>query len=383
MNKKQVITDKVKLRLLRVELKVEKQKLLEAIQFNESLISSIGDGVIIVNEYGIIARVNDSALKMLGYRRKELIKTWLPKVLPSKDKDGNDIPIAERPAVKALLSGLPTNEITSYIRKDGSLFPVSGTAAPFLFNSKPRGAIIVFRDFSIEQAVNRAKDEFVSLASHQLRTPLTSIMLYTQMIKDDENNNLNEELSGHLSKIGASTISMMELVGDFLNIAKLELGHIELNQNEADLLTIIDRQLDNIEAVIYDNKVKLEYTKPNKPFFLETDVQLLGEVMHNLFTNSIRYRSSQNPKLKVRVANKKDFYHISVEDNGIGIPEASKDRIFERLFRADNAKEVHSEGTGLGLYLVKKIVETLGGKIWFESKENIGTTFFVDIPKRN
>lgn len=357
------------------------EKLLAAEKLNDALINSIGDGVIVVDEYGVIQEVNGSALRMLGYDRKDMLGEWLQKALPSKDKEGKDIPPIDRPAVRSLVSGRPFTGINTYVRKDGSNFPVSGTAAPFIIDGKPKGSIIVFRDVSRDMAVEKAKDEFVSLASHQLRTPLTSIRMYAQMLRAEEKG-LSGEHKHYIRKIEGATISMLELVDDFLSVSKLELGKLELNSQPVDLTQLIAEQIGKLQNIADDNGIVITYRSRAKSPITKTDGRLLSEVLYNLLTNAIRYRRPDRPRISITLTDKADDLVLAVKDNGIGIPEGVRDKVFERLYRADNAKESHSEGTGLGLYLVHKIMQALGGRITFKSRLSEGTTFFVHIPKR-
>jgi len=362
------------------KLKGAEQRLADSQHLHNALIESIGDGLIIVNEYGVINEINKAALDMLGYDREEMIGEWLPRALPSKDKDGNDLPPTERPSLKSLITGHPETAITTYTRKDGSNFPVSGTAAPLMVEGKPKGSIIVFRDFSREVLVERAKNEFVSLASHQLRTPITSILLYIGLIKYDEKG-LSAEIKDYLKRIEMSAQSMQQLVGDFLNISSLELGGVEARPIPIDLIELINDQISEIIGLAADAGVKISFSEPKEPATVSTDPALLGQAIHNIMTNAIRYKATSAAEIKIKIKKQPQNYVITVADNGIGIPEDSQHKIFQRLYRADNAVKQHTQGTGLGLYLVKKIVETLGGKIWFESQENVGTTFFIQLPK--
>ena len=373
--KKNTSKDQLAKELIALQIRLDRSE-----NLNRALVSSIGDGLIIVDEYGIIVEINSVALHMLGYRRAELIGQWLPRALPSKDKEGNDLPATERPLLKALLSGNPSSAITTYIRKEGSRFQASGTAAPFVLNGKPTGAIVVFRDYSHEMKVERAKDEFISIASHQLRTPLTSIMLYLELIKYEEAT-INEEVKGYLSKVEKSANSMQQLIGDFLNISKLELGRLEVNLIPISLSELIQNILGDLVALTDINKVAVKFKIPKFTTVIHTDPGLLSQAIHNLITNSVRYKNKHSPKIDISIIKQHSDFILGISDNGIGIPEAAKHKIFQRLFRADNAVDHQAEGTGLGLYLVKSIVETLGGEIWFESQENKGTTFFIKLPQ--
>lgn len=364
------------------KLKVAEDKLKESTIFNQALISSIGDGVIVVNEYGIITEVNQTALDLLGYEKNELLNEWLPRALPAKDKDGNEMPTSERPVLKSLITGDATTAVSTYTKKDGTPFHVYGTAAPFMIKGKPKGAVIIFRDFTHEMQVENAKDEFVSLASHQLRTPLTSILLYIGLIKYEENS-LNSEVKDYLKKIETSAANMQQLIGDFLDISKLELGRLDINPIPINLEELISNQLSDIYAIQSESKVEINFIKPKTSVVANTDPSLLNQALHNLLTNAIRYRCKDKPKITIEIRSELTDYTITIKDNGIGIPEDAQAKIFQRLYRADNAVELASSGTGLGLYLVKKVTEVLGGKVWFESKENVGTSFFIKIPRNN
>lgn len=362
------------------KLKAAENKSQESEVFSRALISSIGDGVIVVNEYGIITEVNQTTVDLLGYKKSELINEWLPRALPAKDKDGNDLPTTERPVLQSLITGLPITAVSTYTRKDGTLFHVYGTAAPFMLDGKPRGAIIIFRDYTHEMQVENAKDEFVSLASHQLRTPLTSILLYIGLAKYEEEF-ISSEVRNYLKKIEVSAENMQQLIGDFLDISKLDLGRLDVHPIPISLEELIDNQLSELLALSNENKVEIKFIKPTASVVAKTDPALLSQALHNLLTNAIRYRCKQTPKIIIEVKSEAADYTISIKDNGIGIPKKAQPMIFQRLYRADNAIEAENSGTGLGLYLVKKVVEVLEGTVWFDSEENAGTTFYIRLPR--
>ncbi len=358
------------------QLQAERQKASEAEIRSKAIISSIGEGVVIVNEYGMITQVNQAALDILGFKRDEMEGAWLPKILPTKDKKGNEIPVYERPVLRSLLTGKATKDIISYVKKDGSNLPVYSSASPFLVHGSPRGAIIVFQDFTHEVQVEKAKDEFVSLASHQLRTPLTSIKMFAEILMMDK---LTDEQKSSVEKIIMSTERMLDLVSDFLSISKLELGQLEVKPKKTDIKKIITQQVEEIVPCI-DKKIKIEVEFPDDFPKVKVDPALLSEILHNLLTNAVRYSKPRACKVKISAKHKQENYIISVEDNGIGVPASDQPKIFQRFYRADNAVEAQDNGTGLGLYLVKKIVEALGGKIWYKSYEHKGTTFYISLP---
>jgi PAS domain S-box-containing protein len=363
-------------------LHAERQRSAAVSTIHDALISSIGEGVVIIDEYGHVTEVNKNALDILGYGREEMIGEWLGKILPSKDKEGKDVPSSERPVFRSLLTGEPITGIVNYVKRNGDLLPVSSTAAPFMVKGVPRGAVIIFRDFSHEIQVERAKDEFVSLASHQLRTPLTAMMLYSQMLEECQDGKLSDEQMLYLQKIRMSTDRLQTLVTDFLNISKLELGRLDTKVKDTDLDELIQEQANDVKPLLKTKNTELNFKKPAKklPKAL-VDPVLFGQALHNLLTNAIRYTGDKNGRVEVKVDYEDKEFKICVSDNGIGIPEESKPKIFQRLYRAENAIDTQEGGTGLGLYFVKKVVESFGGRVWFESQLNKGTTFYMAIPK--
>jgi PAS domain S-box-containing protein len=369
---------------LQRELDLARQEAAEARTMTEALISSLGEGLIIVNEYGTITEINDYALQILGYEREELINQWLPDVIPSVDKQGNKIPTTERPIMIALMSGKSMPNTVHYLRKDGAIITVTGTASPFTSRGKPMGGVIIFRDYTREMQVERAKDEFVSLASHQLRTPLTSIRLFAELLLQSDTGNLTQRQKDYINKIILSTTRMIDLVSDFLNISRLELGELRIQNESTNLEGLISAQIEEFVPIAEANGVRLTFITPRAaPMMVETDPKLLSQVIHNLIANSIRYSPPNEGLVTVKLKKLSKSYRIEVIDNGIGIPADVSHRIFERFFRAENALRTHGEGTGLGLYLAKSIIEALGGKIWHKSEEGQGTTFYLEIPFDN
>src|ERR1035441_8715621 len=151
---------------------------------SEALFNSMGDGAITTDEFGKITRVNPAAQQILGYKESELIDAWLPKKIIAVALDGNTVNLIDRPITKTFLAGKPSSAKMHYRRKDGELVPVAVSASPIMLNGKPLGGIEVFRDITLEQEVDRMKSEFISLASHQLRTPLSAIKTYTHMLAE-------------------------------------------------------------------------------------------------------------------------------------------------------------------------------------------------------
>lgn len=355
----------------------------ESRTITNALISSIGEGVIMVDEYGHINNINQQALDILGFERQELQGKWFQEVLPGFDRDGNPVEAPDRPLAMAFYTGKPVSDTISYRRKDGSFVAVYNTSSPFIVKDKPMGGILVFHDVSKELQIEKAKDEFVSLASHQLRTPLTSIKFFTELLKDPYYGKLTRKQTDYLNKILFSTDRMINLVSELLNVSRLNLGKLEIRPASTDINVFMRGQVAEVMPIARNHGVKLAFSSQvDRSECVMLDSILFAQVVHNLLTNAIRYSAdAKSGEVRVRLSKSGKGYLITIADNGIGIPAAASPRIYERFFRAENAKHIEAEGTGLGLYLVKFIIESAGGSIRHHSRENQGTTFYIRLPK--
>jgi signal transduction histidine kinase len=312
------------------------------------------------------------------------------------DEKGSSVPSEQHPIKLALSLGeklTTTTTTTTYslIRKDKTKFPVTLTATPIILENKLLGAVLVFRDITKEKEIDKVKTEFISLASHQLRTPLTSIGWYVEMLQSGDAGVLNDKQKKFLSEVYTGNKRMVELVNSLLNVSRMELGTFVVEPEPTDIALLARSVADEQKLQIEEKKLKLsaKYAK-DLPLF-SADPKLLRMVAQNLLSNAVEYTPDKGKvgfdiwlaKKGDEVGGKKvkeDSIVIIVSDTGYGIPAAQQEKIFTKLFRADNVREKDTDGTGLGLYIVKAIVDHSGGEIWFESEENKGTTFYVTLP---
>lgn len=235
-------------------------------------------------------------------------------------------------------------------------------------------------DVTKQKELERAKDEFISLVSHQLRTPLTAIRLFTEMLVKGQVGNMTAEQKDYLEKVDASTKRMIRLVSDILNVSRVELGRLKIQPEPTDVNALIASHLDEIKPLADAKNTKIFFTpQPNLPKIM-VDPILFGQIVHNFCTNAIRYSRPEGGEVHIAFVKDVDGYRLGVKDNGIGIPKEAQSHMFQRFYRADNAKRVEGEGTGLGLYLIKMVVDSAGGAVGFESEEGKGTTFYVTMP---
>ncbi len=346
----------------------------------EALFTSIGDGAISTDEFGRITRVNPMAQHLLGYKEEELIGAWFPKKIVAVDFDDAPVNLIDRPITKAFLTGRPVSDKLYYRCKGGSKLPVAITVSPILLNGKPLGAIEVFRDITLEHEVDRMKSEFISLASHQLRTPLSAIKTYTHMLSDGYMGELNTAQKNSLDTIIGASDRMNELISTLLNITRMESGTVAVNMKSVRAESLAKEVVKELSLAAGSKAIKLSSSvSPKTGIKITTDALILKEVMTNLISNAIKYtpeKGSVSIKLRKRSGN----IIIEVTDSGWGIPKFAQDQIFSKFFRAHNIVKRETTGTGLGLYLVKGLIDALGGRIWFNSEEGKGTSFFISLP---
>lgn len=347
----------------------------------DALFQSIGDGAITTDEFGRITRVNRTARHILGYNQGELIGEWFPKKIVMVDSKDRLVNMIDRPITKAFLTGKPIYQKAYYRRKNGQVIPVSINVSPILAHGKPLGAIEVFRDISFEEEVDRIKSEFISLASHQLRTPLSSIKTYTHMLKDGYMGDVSEPQAKALQTIVNATDRMNELISTLLNITRMESGAIATSIRDVRIDMLTDEIIREISVQAENKELRIVTSISGKhAAAIRTDRTILKEIIINLVSNAIKYTPAGGT-ITLKISLRKSDVLIRVSDTGWGIPKYSQDQIFSKFFRAENITRRETTGTGLGLYLVKGLVDSIGGKIWFESSEGEGTDFFLSLPR--
>ena len=375
------------------DLTIEKIKQETAKAKEEAILLSIGDGVVAVDIDGKIIIMNKVAEKLLGWKADEAIGKIYNDVIFLEDEKGTFVPLEERPLAKAFTSPTTTTTTTNLflISKSKIKFPVAITVSSVILDNKIIGAVEVFRDITKEKQIDQAKSEFVSLASHQLKTPPTAIKLLTERLLGGQMGKFTAKQKEYLGDIRLSNQRMIDIVNALLDVSRIELGAFAIQTSEKDACAIVRSILDELRPVIDKKQLKLKIISPEKTVALMIDEPLFRMVVSNLVINAINY-TDQGGKIQVecKVAKRgqtlgeklleKDYFVVAVFDTGCGIPEGQQSKIFTKFFRADNAREKQPDGTGLGLYIVKSTLDHFGGLIWFFSRENKGTTFYMAIP---
>lgn len=265
------------------------------------------------------------------------------------------------------------------VRKGGERYEAEIKISPIVDkNGVVKFFVGIERDITRAREVDRAKTEFVSLASHQLRTPLTAIKWHIEMLIDEDMGKLKAAQKESLQEVYHSNERMIDLVNSLLNTSRIDMGTFAIDPVKTDVVQLIDDIIREMEQLLKIKKIKIQKTYGNTLPKINVDQMLLRIVLQNLLSNAIKYTPNLG-KIKISIQQREKDTLFSVSDTGYGIPKKQQRKIFSKLFRADNAKELDADGSGLGLYVTKAVVEQAGGQIWFVSQEKKGTTFYFTI----
>jgi signal transduction histidine kinase len=345
---------------------------------DEAIIGSMGEGMVVTNSQGAVLLVNEIARGLMNLTKEQAGVLDL-KAYPFYDDKGVQIPLAQTPLAQVLQKREKLKQDVSITEPNGAKRVINIVASPVVENGTLIGSIQIFRDITKEREVDRMKTEFISLASHQLRTPLSAIKWFSEMLINGDAGELSKEQSEFASNIGASAERMIELVNSLLNISRMESGRIIIDPQPTDLKELVTGVVNDVKAKTEERAQNLIVSVHEDLPKVNLDPHLIGQVYMNLLTNAIKY-TPKNGEITVFVSRSGNDVLSQVTDNGYGIPKAQQDRVFQKFFRAENIVKVEADGTGLGLYLIKAIIESSGGKIGFKSEEGKGTTFWFTIP---
>lgn len=347
----------------------------------EAMLQSISDGMIITDTSGNIILINEPGKQIL--RVKEASAHGASAYTIAQFLSDSDHPITkeEHPIYIALTKGEKTVQDLELDDPDSDSNKIIHVSATVILN-KDRiiGAIASLRDTTQEIQIDRMKTDFISVASHQLRTPLSAIRWFSEMLYNGDAGKLEDEQSEFAKNIVDSSHRMIELVDSLLNISRMESGRLIVDPRPTNLQSLITGVVSDLRLKIEEKQHHIRIAIHKDIDVINIDPRLIGQVYINLLTNAIKY-TAKGGEISVMVWRKDGYVISQISDNGYGIPKDAQSKIFRKFFRAPNVAKVETDGTGLGMYLVKSIVTSSGGKIWLHSEEGKGTTFWFSIPE--
>ncbi len=337
-------------------------------------VKSAFNHIIITNIDGKIIFANSAAERITGYSKEEIIGST-PRLW------GGQMPKGFYENMWHVIKdeGKPFQGELTNRRKNGILYIAKSIISPiFDDENKIIGFVGTEEDITKAKEADRMKTEFVSITAHQLKTPMTSIKWNLELLKGKIFDKLDDEGKEAFSFIDKSNLNLINLTDILLNITRIESGRLTIIPKPIKLGELLNNVIKTLEPEIRNKNIQLnkEIVKEDE---VNADSELVYQLLSNLISNAIKY-SPDNSKIDIKIMKDNENFILSIKDNGYGIPESEKKKVFQKHFRGTNIIDKRIGGTGLGLYFVKLIVDSYGGEIWFESKENEGSTFTFTIP---
>ena len=357
---------------------------------SDVVINAIDDGVLAISKDGNIELINPSAQQIIGWDQGDALGLSWKSVLKLVTSDGKDVEDLENPIAQSLSKNQPThNDKLFLLTSSEKRILVSIVSSPV--GTDGEGIIVVFRDITKEKAEEREQAEFISTASHEMRTPVASIEGYLGLALNPATAHIDEKARDFITKAHESAQHLGRLFQDLLDISKVEDGRMKNNPKIINVNEFLKDIFDGLATKA--NEKQLNYIfmpdiidegkeKSLQPiFYANIDPDHFREVVSNLIENAIKYTPSG--EVVVNVTGDDKQISVSVKDSGIGIPAEDIPHLFQKFYRVDNSDTREIGGTGLGLYLSRRLAEAMSGNLRVESKYKEGSTFYLEIPRMN
>ncbi len=349
---------------------------------DQAVLQSMDDGLIVTDDRGVITYMNPMAAALTG--EESGVGKSAVSVLKILTKEGKEVNADAHPVrvvltTKTRFAPHPDPQFT-LMSKDGKQTPLQIRATPILRGKKSYGAVLVIRDIAEERRIDHMKSEFISLVSHQLRTPLSAMRWYLEMLISQDAGPLTADQKEYIEQVASSNARMVHLVNALLNVSRIELGRFQLSPETIDLSDVVKTVIASFDLELKQKKITLTFDPPKDIVGARSDKGLLVLILENLVSNAIKYSPEAATVRIGLMSGKENTATLTVKDSGIGIPEAQQKDIGRKLFRATNARTTDTDGNGLGLYISHVAAESIGADLTFVSGEGKGTTFSLKIP---
>jgi len=334
-----------------------------------AVIANLADGLLVFDRENRLSFINPQAEDFFKIKTDEIINK----------------PVSELFKIQKLkpLTEFFGKELKEIFRKELTVrenLILEVSTIPLMMKEKKMGSLVILHDITREKLTERMKTEFVSLAAHQLRTPLSAIKWTLRLLLDGDLGEITKEQREFIQKTYQSNERMISLINALLDVTRIEEGRYLYKPVFTQIGNVIQFVINSYKEEIERKKIKLLFKKPKEKLpEIKIDVEKVRLAIQNLLDNAIRY-TQPGGRVTISLKRGKKEIEVQVKDTGVGVPKAQQGRVFTKFFRGTNVMRMETEGTGLGLFIAKNILEAHGGKIWFESEENKGTTFHFTFP---
>lgn len=367
----------------------------DARQQSEIILNVIEDGVMLLDEQKTIRSFNPAAARVTGWQQKDAIGVDYSSVITLVDAKGQPYIKENDPIEKAFATGQLTRDTNANLSTQSkTVISLDITVSPLTDSSGvATGAVVVFRDVSEERKENQQRAEFVSTASHEMRTPVAAIEGYLALALNDKVSTIDAKARSFLEKAHESTQHLGQLFQDLLTSAKAEDGRLTNHPEVVEIGAMLETLTDGLKFAAQKKNLGVEFvlgasdnvidarggTVVKPLYYAYLDPDRLREVITNLFDNAVKYTDAG--KITIGLTGDNNVVQLRITDTGNGIPAEDIPHLFEKFYRVDNSNTRTVGGTGLGLFICRKIVELYSGRIWVESTVGKGSTFYINFPR--
>lgn len=362
----------------------------------EALIQSIADGVIAINTDLKVTMINPAAAAMTEWKVEDATGIDVRSIVKLNQEDGSELPAEANPFTQAISQQKSINETLQLQGHKGKKIFVSLIVSPIVEAGQeaPSGAIAVVRDISAAREEEQRRADFISTASHEMRTPVAAIEGYLALALNENVSKIDQKARSYLEKAHSSTQHLGKLFQDLLTSAKAEDGRLVSHPVVVEMGEYLEHLTDSLRFAAEKKGLLLEFiigtsteshaaignNKVVRPlYYVHVDADRIREVITNLFDNAVKY--TETGKITLGLTGNDEVVQLFVRDTGPGIPADDVPHLFQKFYRVDNSSTRTIGGTGLGLFICRKIVELYNGRIWVESVVDKGSTFFINLPR--
>lgn len=362
-------------------------QLSEVASKSEIVINAIGDGVMAIDSQGIIQLINPAAQEILGWGKQDALMLSYKSILKLTDENGAEV----NPALDPIQQVLNTNQQSRSselvaLTQSGKKISVALVVSPI--GDTGSGAIAVFRDITKERAEEREQAEFISTASHEMRTPVASIEGYLGLALNPNTATVDPRARDYILKAHEAAQHLGRLFQDLLDVSKSDDGRMTNTPRVADIGALTATIVQGLSQKAQDKGLQLVFSPVNNAnaqrkimpvYYINLDNDHVREILDNLIENAIKY--TPKGQVVIDMSGNEDNVTISIKDSGLGIPAEDIPHLFQKFYRVNNMDRQEIGGTGLGLYLVRRLAEAMQGRVWVESVFGEGSTFFLELPR--